>query len=386
MADAYNASTPVNGEPARFGAEEVRALKARMDAMTGVNLSGMFAFRNRAVNPEFKFDQEREGGTYTAIGQVKDLDGWSHTSTGSGLLYAKRNIESDGRSNARLITVNTADAVLAAADVYASWTVLEGLMCDDFRQGQADATGFTVSFKATASIAGNYGIAFKNAAQTRSYVTTFNIAVAGTEQQIVVNVPGDTTGTWLYDTGVGLFCFLDHGSGSTLVAPTLNEWIAGNYNAAAGAIQMISTVGATFKTKEFQWEKGQIASPTFEFIPYNQQLEYLQRYAEKSYLMGVAVATAATFGGSATTMTGTGAINSVYIGLDYRTRKRLAPTVSTYNPRTGAAGQLDDSGATASAVTMAASGDTRATFYNSGGAVSANAIAYMHWYANARLS
>lgn len=384
MADAFNAATPLDSDKARFGASELRAIKSRMDGIAGSSLSGMFAGRNRAVNPEFYFDQANEGVNYAAAGA--DVDGWGSAVTGVGVMGRIRSNEADG-SRSRLLTVSTIDAAIAAGDVYRSNFAIEGYLIDDFLQGQATATGFTASFDVTASVAGNHSIAFRNNALSRSYVTTVNIPVAGVKTPISVRVPGDITGTWERTTSAGLYVSFDHGSGSTSVAPVLNAWQAGDYTAAAGSVQLISTLNSTFKLHTFQVEKGQIVTPVFEKIPYQMQLNYVMRYAEKSYDQGTATATI-TNTGIAVGSQITAATTLVYFStINYKTAKRGVPALTIYNPAV-ANSQIRNIAIgvdyTGTGIFSAGQSCFSITGTTPGGSAVGNPGSY-HWYSNARL-
>lgn len=278
MADPFNSATPADGDYAIFGAAELRAIKGRINALVNPGNTGnsMASFRNRAINPCFLFDGLNEGTNYAANGF--DVDGWSAAMSLPGVITRVRNTDVDGVMQ-RACTVTTVDAAPAAGATYASYTQLEGYATADFRQGFAGATGFTVMFTARASIAGNYPIAFRNAALSRSYVTTFNIAIASVDQIVVINVPGDTAGVWVGEgTGVGLDIWLDLGSGANLVAPVLNAWQAGNYVTAAGVVKPIGTLNSVVAMKNFMVCPYQIAAPVFERPSYLQQWAYTQRY------------------------------------------------------------------------------------------------------------
>lgn len=330
MADAYNAATPLDSDRARFGASELRAIKARMDAMVGYNLSGVFSGRNRAVNPRFLFDQEKEGGGYSASGY--DVDGWTVAASGTGVILRIRAVNASGKFS-RNLQVTTADAALGATDIYTSNHPIEAYNVADFRQGKADASGFTCSFIYNSSIIGNHSIAFQNSGSTRSYVTTFNYAVANVDQLITVNVPGDIAGTWLLDTsGVGLYAILNHGSGSNYVAPVLNAWQAGNYSYAAGAVALISTLNATCILQDFQVEPGIITSRVFENIKVQDQLIYCQRYLEKSYIQGTAVGTLTSLGSRSGVQIVGASLSTAVTDVSFKVTKRIGnPTITVFN-------------------------------------------------------
>jgi hypothetical protein len=91
-----------------------------------------------------------------------------------------------------------------------------------------------------------------------------------------ITIPGDTTGTWLTTNGVGAYLYLATGAGST-VSGTAGAWAGADYRSATGAVNLISTLGATFYITGVQLEAGSVASP-FERRDYGRELIMCQRY------------------------------------------------------------------------------------------------------------
>lgn len=175
-------------------------------------------------------------------------------------------------------TVTTADASLGATQYYNLNQTIEGFNCADLGWGTASAQTITLSFWVKSSVTGTFSGAFNNSANNRSYPFTYAISAANTWEQKTVVVPGDTTGTWLTDNGVGIKIFWSFGTGSTY-SGTAGAWAAALYIAATGGTNLMATNGATWQMTGVQLEVGSVATP-FEREIYSETLAKCQRYYE----------------------------------------------------------------------------------------------------------
>jgi len=95
-------------------------------------------------------------------------------------------------------------------------------------------------------------------------------------EQKSITIAGDTTGTWLTDTGKGINVRFSLGVGSSYKT-TAGAWAAGNYFAPTGSVDFISTLSATFYITGVQLEKDSTAT-SFDYRPYGTELAMCQRY------------------------------------------------------------------------------------------------------------
>jgi hypothetical protein len=156
---------------------------------------------------------------------------------------------------------------------------VEGLNTADLGWGAAGAQSITIGFWVRSSVTGTYGARVCNSAETRSYVFQYTINTANTFEYKSITIPGDTTGTWLTDTGIGIGLNFDLGSGSSFEG-TANAWNASNVCRASSNVRLISTSGATFYITGVQLEPGTVATP-FERRSYGQEVQLCQRYFQQ---------------------------------------------------------------------------------------------------------
>jgi hypothetical protein len=247
--------------------------------INGANVSGFTGFKNRIINPGMVIDQRNAGASVSATGS------WSYPVDRFGI-YATLTSKFTGQQsttaptgyiNSLLIT-SSAATTPGASDQYLLKHVIEGLNVADFGLGTANAAAITFSFWVRSSLTGTFSGAFKNSAGNRSYVFTYSISAANTWEQKTISITGDTSGTWLTSNGAGLQIWFDLGGGSTY-RTTAGSWVAGDFQGATGAVNLVATSGATFYITGVQLERGSNAT-SFEFRDYGRELIMCQRYYE----------------------------------------------------------------------------------------------------------
>jgi hypothetical protein len=172
--------------------------------------------------------------------------------------------------------------------------------------------------------AGTFSGSVRNAAGTRSYPFSFNIAAVNTWEYKVVSLLGDTSGVWDKTSGVGMNVSFTFMAGTSVKAPAF-AWAAGNFIGANGSFNAAPnpTVNYVCITGLMVLPGGD--SPTIDrssFIQrsYDNELAIAQRYFE---IVGS--------GGSGMVMTPT----SVCMMFRYAVRKRATPNVLTLTSTPG---------------------------------------------------
>ena len=238
-------------------------------------------FRNRIINGDMRIDQRNAGAAVTAANQYT-LDRWIAFSSAASKYTVQQGTTNlpTGFSNA-LNTVSSGAYSVLSSDFFMLTHRIEGLNISDLGWGTSAAQSVTLSFWVYSSLAGNFGGAVVNNAQTRSYPFLYNIPTANTPTKITITIPGDTTGTWLTTNGIGMGINFGLGVGTTY-SGTAGAWAAATYYSATGAVSVVGTSGAIFNITGVQLEAGSVASP-FERRDYGRELMMCQRYYYKIF-------------------------------------------------------------------------------------------------------
>jgi hypothetical protein len=246
-----------------------------------------FAFKNRIINGDMAIDQRNNGAAVTvntaAAFYATDRFRVSATSS-SGVFSAQQITDAPaGFANSLRVTVTTTDSSLAATDLYYCAQAIEGFNVADLGFGTVNAQTVTVSFWVKSSVTGSFGGVLANGSSwDRSYPFSYTIAAANTWEYKTVTIPGDTTGTWVRDSNVGMRLVFGLGVGSTF-SGTAGAWSASQLLSSTGATNLMATSGATWQVTGVQLEKGFTAT-NFDVLPYGTELQLCQRY----YQVGLA--------------------------------------------------------------------------------------------------
>jgi hypothetical protein len=251
-----------------------------------------------------------------------------------------------GFDNSILATVTTADASVGTAQYYYIAQSIEGYNIADFDWGTVNAQTVTLSFWVRSSLTGTFGGSIRNDSANRSYPFSYTIGAANTWEQKFVTIPGETTGSWVNDSGRGMIVNWSLGTGTSR-QNTAGAWASGNFDGVTGQTQVIGTSGATFYITGVQLEKGSTAT-SFDYRPYGTELQLCQRYCEVLKNSGVTNFAQIAVGQCEASTSGT-------VGYFYQTAKRAAPTV-TYDT----ANKYSVTGSGGSAITLSSISTARA--------------------------
>lgn len=236
--------------------------------------------KNRIINGAMQIDQRNAGASVTpAAPNQYTLDRWKADISVSSKYSAQQSSTAPtGFVNSLLITSLSAYTV-GSAERFCMTQNIEGLNVPDLGWGSASAKTVTLSFWVRSSLTGTFGGAISNSAQNRSYPFSYSISAANTWEQKTVTIAGDTSGTWLTTSGIGLRVIWGLGVGSTL-STTAGAWAAGEYYSATGATSVVGTNGATWYITGVQLEVGSVATE-FERRDYGREFFLCQRYFQK---------------------------------------------------------------------------------------------------------
>jgi hypothetical protein len=250
-------------------------------AQYGANNVGL-SFKNRIINGDMGIDQRNAGASVAITGaDTFQLDRWTAAIQGSGtgrFSVQQSTTAPAGFKNSLAITVTTADASPSANFGYHFNQPIEGNNVSDLGFGAANAQTVTLSFWVRSSVTGTLPITLANAASTRVYGATYVVNAANTWEQKSITIPGDTSGTWLTDNGLGLRVLFGLGGGSSRTVSAGWQTVGGTFQTnVTGCTSIIGTSGATFFVTGVQVEKGTVAT-SFDYLPYSTELQLCQRY------------------------------------------------------------------------------------------------------------
>jgi len=281
--------------------------------------SGYTNFRNRIINGDMRIDQRNAGGSVTPTTGQYTLDRWQIFANQS----SKFSVQQDagavtppaGFKDYLGVTSLSAYSILSG-DYFTIGQPIEGFNVADLEFGTANAKTITVSFWVRSSLTGTFGGAITNSAYNRSYPFSYTINNANTWEFETITIPGDTSGTWLTDTGRGIELDFGIGTGSDY-SGTAGSWQSGWKPSVTGATSVVGTNGATFYITGVQLEVGSFAT-TFERRPYGTEFMLCQRYLP---------AYRATGSGNQDIASGL-CISSTacYFGFDFVVQPRVEPT------------------------------------------------------------
>ena len=310
-----------------------------------INASNDFGLKNRIINGAMVIDQ-RNAGTAVTVNGAYPVDRFLVGEDTTGAYSGQRDSSAPvGFVNSLKFTTTTADASIAAGEVCFLRQFVEGTNVSDLAWGTASAKSVTLSFWVKSSLTGSFSGAIANDGYNRSYPFLYTIAVADTWEYKTVTIPGDTTGTWLTTTGIGLRIYWNLGTGTDNTG-TAGAWVGAGNVGADSTVAVIGTLNATFYITGVQLEKGSTAT-SFDYRPYGTELALCQRY----YFQ---ISTLASITGFAFTAAAT---NEAMGSGTFPVTMRANPTVTTFNSSgiSGGAnvyGTGDITGVTAGRITL----------------------------------
>lgn len=249
--------------------------------LADVNGGQLAGLRNRIINGDMAIDQRNNGALINpATAGNYTLDRWVHAQAGSMSVQIQQNRNGftppAGFPNYLGIQNNTAYTVTSSDNCSIQYRI-EGNAIADFNYGSAATAKTSVlSFWVRCSATGTFGGSIRNNDNNRSYPFAYTISSANNWEYKTVTIPGDTTGTWLRDNGVGLRISFSLGAGSAF-SGTAGSWGSSNLTSVTGAVSILGSVGANWNITGVQLELGSQATP-YEQLPRQVELAMCQRY------------------------------------------------------------------------------------------------------------
>jgi len=248
---------------------------------TGATGANGASIVNKIINGAFNVWQR--GATFTGITTAYCADMWKMASGSDAVVDVLRSTDvptpTEAGINAQYslhVDVTTADATIAAGQSHQIQCRIEGNNIRSLGFGVSGTRYATLSFWVKATKTGTYCVAFGNSAANRSYVAEYTVNVSDTWEKKTITIPIDTTGTWLYDNGIGLIMYFMLACGSTFQT-TAGSWQAGVYLATASQVNALDSTSNNFRLALVQLEAGSTAG-AFEDRSYEEELALCYRY------------------------------------------------------------------------------------------------------------
>lgn len=253
----------------------VQAEKMTTESGYSLGAGNASSFKNRLINGGMVIDQRNGGAAVTAnAGTAFTCDRWkAYLNSGGAMTFQQSSVVPNNTfKNSVLVTVTSTGTPSEAAITQ----TIEGYNIADLGFGTSDAKSLVASFWIRSSVTGTYCFSLRQGSGARSFVSNFSIASANTWQQVVVPIPGDTTGTYNSTTGAGFIFEVCFGA-STLVTSTTDAWQGGNFVCTSSQVNLAATNGATLYITGCQLEVGTVVT-SFDFRSIGQELFLCQRY------------------------------------------------------------------------------------------------------------
>lgn len=244
--------------------------------------------------------------------------------------------------NSLLYNLTLAQAVIGAGDYNFIHQVVEGYNWSGLAQRP-----ITLSFWIKATLPGIYSACLL-AGTNYSYVSDFTINNANTWEKKVINAPASPAASNnSYVGGIGVQVIINIVGGVNFqVTPTqLNTWaLTGNF-CSPNQINGVQAANVNFRVTAIQLEAGSIASE-FERRTIQEELILCQRYYEKTFNQGVAVAqNLGLSSGEVIFRAIQNGNNANSLFQKFAVIKRTTPNIILYNPAALNAQVRDETGA-----------------------------------------
>jgi len=254
---------------------------------------------------------------------------------------------------------------------------------------------FRVQFWVKSSIVGTYSVKLGNSDGSRTIIKDVTINVANTWERKIVDVTGDTSGTWLFDSSAGLRFYLNLQTPVANRSNSYSDWATdtNTFFSSTAQVGWNVTASSTFFLAQVSIIPGSF--DTTAEVPFQRagktianEVALCQRYYEKSYTLDTVPGTIVSGGTFLFSLTDASNPSAGQVGsIKFSVFKRATPTVVLRSQDTGGVDTITIS-------TVASGAPAAYSGINQGGFIaqwSGQAIGtvkrefYGHWTADAEL-
>jgi len=264
---------------AKVASSTITGAKVASSTITGTNISTAtmpnLGRRNLVINGAFQIAQR--GASFSPVSHnAYTLDRWQvYKEAGASNITQSTDVplflfkNSFGQDTATAATGSTPGLNCFVHKI-------EGLNTAHLAWGTSAAKTITVSFWVKSTKIGIFTVAIKNSAGNRAYPAEYTVNVTNTWEYKTIVIPGDTTGTWLTTTGIGIQIIQTISVDATRRASG-NAWGAGNIYGSTNQVNAVDNANNNWLMAGIQVEVG-TAATSFEHRSVGEELALCQRY------------------------------------------------------------------------------------------------------------
>ena len=243
---------------------------------------GSLTGRNLVINGAMRIDQRNGGSAVSAHNtNLFPVDRFRCLENTGGSVDMQRVQDAPvGFLSSLKFTVTGTDTSLTGTEFCRALHPIEGSNIGHLNWGTSNAKTCTLSFYVKSSVAGQYYVNIFNGSANRTMVKGYTIDAANTWERKIINVVGDTSGSWSAGTGAGIYIGWMQGTGPDYIVSSTDTYVDVFDMVGANQVNLLATNGATWQLTGVQFEVGENNATPFEHEPDQVTLLKCQRYFE----------------------------------------------------------------------------------------------------------
>ncbi len=296
-------------------------------------LSTSLSTQNYIINGNMRISQR--GNSFPAIANgAYSIDRWRYAKAGTVVHTVSSDSDVPTLAQAGQLFTNsyranltTPDTSIGATDLCCIQQMIEG-----YNWAQVAQKVFTISFWVKATLTGTYCVGLQNNGLDRCAVQEYTINTSNTWEYKSLTFPASpSTGSWNYDTGVGIYVQFILAAGTNFQT-TAGTWNTGNFFATANQINGVNTGATDFRVTGVILNEGSTAAAFSTYgRTFDQEYAACQRYYEKSHRYAIAPGASMSDNDAFYWNGGAAAATAKAVTVIFKVSKRTTPTFNTYD-------------------------------------------------------